>query len=51
MSDVLKFLPHVDHRVSEEHVAKSELLVNTAQKPNKVYVGESSGEDSMCGSL
>ena len=42
-----KFLSHVDRRPSEEHVAKSELLVNTARKPNKVYVGDSSGEDSM----
>lgn len=37
----------VGRRASEEHIAKSELLVNTAQKPNTVYVGDSSGEDSM----
>jgi len=37
----------LDRRMSEEHVAKSELLVHTAQTANKVYVGDSSGEDSM----
>lgn len=42
-----KFLSCVDRRPSEEHVAKSELLVNAPREPNKVYVGDSSGEDSM----
>jgi len=31
---------------SEEHIAKSEILVHSARIANKVYVGDSSGEDS-----
>ena len=33
-------------RQSEEHIAKSEILVHSARIANKVYVGDSSGEDS-----
>ena len=33
-------------RQSEEHIAKSEILVHSARIANKVYVGDSSGEES-----
>jgi len=43
MDDASIFL---GRRQSEEHIAKSEILVHSASIANKVYVGDSSGEES-----